>query len=81
VLGSPISAQSMHRLVGYGETFGEDRVKSAFQTHLDSLDLNPSHLKATNEDVGDFLDFLTKKRQPTDDENSGECLLNTRSSL
>lgn len=56
---------------GYGETFGEDRVKSAFQTYLDVLDINPPHLKATNEVVGRFLDFLANERQPTDDENSG----------
>ena len=77
----PISPQSTQRVVGYGETFGEDRVKSAFQTYLDVLDINPPQLKATNEVVGKFLDFLANERQPTDDENSGECLPNTRSSL
>ncbi len=75
------SPESTQRVEGYGETYGEDRVKSAFQTYLDILDLNPSQLKATNEVVGDYLDFLTNERQPTDDENSGECLPNTRGSL
>ena len=68
-------------MVGYGETSGEDRVKSAFQTYLDVLDINPPQLKATNEVVGKFLDFLANERQPTDDENSGKCLPNTMSSL
>ncbi len=81
MLGLPTFPQSAQRVVGYGETFGEDRVKSAFQSYLDILDINPPQLKATNEVVGKFLDFLANERQPTDDENSGECLPNTRSSL
>ncbi len=76
ILRLPISPHSTQRVVGYGETFGGDRVKSAFQTYLDVLDINPPQLKATNEDVGKFLDFLAEERQPTDDENSGECLPN-----
>ncbi|KAA6428957.1 MAG: ATP-dependent DNA helicase Q-like 1-like, partial [Trebouxia sp. A1-2] len=55
----------------YGETYGEDQVTSAFQTYLDVLDINPPQLKATNEVIGKFLDFLADERQPTDDENSG----------
>ena len=81
ILGLLMNPQSTQRVIGYGETFGEDRVKSAFQTYLDVLDINPPHLKATNEVVGRFLDFLANERQPTDDENSGECLLKTRSSM
>lgn len=81
ILGLSISPQSTQPGIGYGETYGEDQVTSAFQTYLDVLDINPPQLKATNEVIGKFLDFLADERQPTDDENSGECLPKTRSSL
>ena len=59
-------------LAGYGETYGENHVLSAFQNYLDYKDLNASQLKVKNGDVSDFIDFLTNQTQPSDDEDSGE---------
>ena len=59
---------------GYGETYGEEHVVSAFQSYLDHHDLDASKLKATNDHINEFLDFLTGQRQPSDDEASGECM-------
>lgn len=56
---------------GYGETYGEEHVMTAFQLYLDFQDLNAAQLKSTNKHVNGFLDFLTGQRQPSDDEASG----------
>ena len=60
------------RTAGYGETHGEDKVLSDFQNYLAYKEVNPSKLKATNENINEFLDFVTGQRQPSDDEDSGE---------
>ena len=76
-LGSvvPLNLTIFHKLsqaAGYGETHGEDKVLSDFQKYLAWKEISPSKLKATNEHISEFLDYVTGQRQPSDDEDSGE---------
>lgn len=61
--------QVHHRIVqkilqyGYGETVGEDAVAKTFQNFLISRDENESQVKATDENLSDFLDFFLQEHE------------------
>lgn len=48
---------------GYGETAGEEAVAQTFAAYLAADDLNPSQLKATDQNVSQFLDFFLEQQE------------------
>lgn len=75
-LGDTSASRNFHPIVkhilscGYNETHGEDKVLADFERYCDYLDVSAAKLKPTNQQMSDFLDFITGYMQPSDDDDN-----------